>query len=159
MSKTNPATISREHDTRENNAQPQAWKPAPTGGILGLENNPDWSFKWGNTDVQGDSRIVDSTFARRLQEGWAVVNPSDHEEFNKPELKIFVKGEQVRRNGQILLKMPKAMAKSRNDYYMAEDRRKRSVSMSDLLNAPAGFTTSTEGTTRQTYVGANVKNI
>lgn len=151
--------IPREFDNREQQSRPAAWKPAPTGGLLGLEDNPEWSFRWGNTDVQGDSRLVDATFVRRLQEQWTIVDPRDHEEFKKPELATFVKGDQVRRPGQILLKMRKEVAKQRNDYYMAEDRRKRGVSMGDLLNAPAGFSVSTDGTTRQTYVGANAKNI
>lgn len=124
----------RAFEVREQTKQPEVWTPKPKGGVLGIED-PNYSFKWVNLDVQGDSGICDRMWLDRMDTGWVPVNPEDYPEF-KGRLSHLVKNGQVRRPGQILCKMPKHLAESRNEYFRNEDRKRRAVRIDADIQSP-----------------------
>lgn len=157
--------ISRANETRD--AVPvrrERWKPSSMHGVFGfLANNPNWSFKWVNTSVQKETDLCDRAYMQKVEDGWSLVNPSD---LNLPDsAKRFVKDGVIQRPGQVLMKIPREIAQEITEYYMAEDRKKRNVSLRELAIKGAtdeqgtGFANVNEEVARTSYVGEQTANI
>ena len=142
----------RAYEVREEQTRQEAWTPKPKGGNLGLDN-AEYSFKWCNTDVQNDTALCDRMWMDRLDQGWVPVTPADHPEFSG-RLKHLVKNGMVRRNGQVLCKMPRHLAESRNEYYRNQDRIQRGVPISNSVQSLPGTSVNSEQTSTNAVLGS-----
>lgn len=156
-----PAPPPRAFEMRSENERPEAWTPPPSAMLAGLENDPDWAFRWVNVSVQGDTQIVDQMYAYRLEQGWLPVDPKDHPLLQQPRYKHLNKDGKFVRKGQVLMKMPKRLAISRNEYYVNEDRKKRGIPLHDAAQSDSGVRGFgvTSSVKTETFIGNNVRGI
>lgn len=146
---------------RAEQKRPVTWEPPKSSGIVGLDQDPLYAYKWVNTDVQGDTACVDSMLANRLEQGWTPVDPKDNQILMQPKYAKFIKDGQFRRKGQVLMKMEKDLAEARRQYYINQDRMRRGISMRDAVRQDSGVTDfDLQGSVRtQTYIGNSAREL
>lgn len=128
--------------TREDEQRPKAWQPPKKNGILAaLHQDPDWSYRWVNVSVQGQTELATKNYLEKVAEGWTLVKQSDHPLFSLPQNQLLIVDGKVQRPGQVLMRMPKYMAEQRNAHWRDEDARQRGVNRrSQVQNeAPQGW--------------------
>lgn len=141
----------RAFEVREEQTRQEAWTPKAKGGTLGLDTT-EWAFKWCNTDVQLDTTLCDRMWLDRQDQGWTPVVPTDFPEF-QGRLKHLVKNGMVRRSGQVLCKMERRLAESRNEYYRNQDRIARGTAISNGVQAVPGTSVNSEQSSANAVLG------
>jgi len=113
-----PRTLDRETEFTESavrvesapGGKPVSWKPASV--LTVTDKDPNYSYRWCRKD------IID----KKMAEGWQVINKSTGDKIDAP-VHTFMDGSQddstVQKRELILCRMPKEVAKARNDYYSA----------------------------------------
>lgn len=112
MSSIDRAPVRPEVRPQVNIDMQREWTQPDVSSLGGLENDPDWVFRWVNSSFQGNTEIMADLNFERQQEGWYPVNAADHPENRILKTAAGADG-MVRRKGQILMKMPRFTALSK----------------------------------------------
>lgn len=106
-SRTPREVLSREKNARMTAYMPPSNLPDPTP-------DPNYAFRWIATHVLGQADPTN--VSKKLREGWVPVKAADH-----PEM-MYMGSESgnIEIGGLMLCKMPRELAKSRDEYYAAQ---------------------------------------
>ena len=104
---------SRDSQTRENKARPQAWRPAST--LEAPEPPIGFKHRWIRESVmEYDDR---NNVHKRRREGWELVKAEDYPDFDAPVIDEGKNAGVIGVGGLVLARIPEEIADQRNDHY------------------------------------------
>lgn len=102
----------RDADTRDANARTKAWTPPE---LLPMPDPvPGWVFRWMRASILGETDTLNVGAYRR--EGWEPVIPSDMPDV-AAQAGCSPTDESIEVGGLVLVKIPSAIVKQRDQYY------------------------------------------
>lgn len=93
-------------DIRSTIDMQREWSSPDVTSLGGLEDDPDWGFRWVNTSFQGNVEIMTDMHFQRVREGFTPVMAAEHPN-NDAVQALKASDGHVRRPGQMLMKMSK----------------------------------------------------
>lgn len=93
-------------DIRSTIDMQREWVSPDVTSLGGIEDDPDWGFRWVNTSFQGNVEVMSGMHFERVQEGFTPVMAVEHPQNSAIQALKATDGH-VRRKGQMLMKMPK----------------------------------------------------
>jgi hypothetical protein len=122
-------------------------------------------YRFINTSVLKETDIVDRAIIKKGDEGWVPVNASDNPLFTKGAYALMVRADgTIQRTGQKLYRMPREFGVQRNNYWINEDRKRRSVRLESPSSGSEGIrddmaNTGQETLSREVFVGQQTANV
>lgn len=108
--------LTRELETRENNARKKAWTPPET--LPNPKPQPGWAFRWIRTSMMGQADPTNTS--AKFREGWEPCKAEDHPELMyQADPNTRFKGN-IEIGGLLLCKAPEEFRDQRNAHYQRQ---------------------------------------